>query len=261
MASSFRVSSASRAKDVSSAVVGVTVMDRTQGLRREDVEGHEDSPQGRRREDRTRAHCPDRPECVEEKDRENSHRAQGEQDQRRQDIQRDRERGAGEDDDPSEHRGADQELDLEEGHDRDSAEEDGTHRVARPPACCGGDQHDVADQELEEPHVSKPELCRHEKCTDGDARQRDVFTPRRPFPEERVGEEHREQRFAVRQQHGVRGRRAFEPVEIDQRPDDGSDDARQDDEFPIRALEPNTANERKERGSRNHLDQERDRER
>ena len=173
-------------------------MDRTQGLCRKDVEGHEDSPQSRRGEDGTRSHCPDRPECVEEENREDSHRAEGEQDQRRQDIERDRERGAGEDDDPGEHRGADQELDLQEGHDRDSAEEDGTHRVARTPACRGGDQHDVADQEFEKPHVSKPELRGHEKCTDGDTCQSDVLTPRRPFPQERVGKEHREERFAIR---------------------------------------------------------------
>src|SRR2546426_2896776 len=96
-------------------------LDRAQRLRREYVEGDEDPPQGGGREDGTRAHRSDCPKRVEEKNREDSHRTQGEEDQRRQDVQRNRERGAGEGDDPGEDRGADQELDLQEGHDRDSA--------------------------------------------------------------------------------------------------------------------------------------------
>src|SRR5438552_10894278 len=85
-----------------------------QGLRREDVEGNEDPPQGGRRKEGARAHRPNRAKRVEEKNREDSNCAEGEQDQRREDIQRDRERGASEGDDPGEHRGADQELDLQE---------------------------------------------------------------------------------------------------------------------------------------------------
>src|SRR2546425_5916120 len=176
-------------------------LDRAQGLRREHVKGNEDPPQGGGREDGSRPHRSDGPKCIEEKDGEDSHRAEREEDQRWKDIERDRERGASDGDDPGEHRGADQELDLQEGHDRDSTEEDGTHRVARTPACRGGDQHDVAGEELEETYVPESELRRHEKCTNCDARQGDVLTPSGPFPEEGVGEEHREERFAVRQQH------------------------------------------------------------
>src|SRR5207245_2611961 len=87
----------------------------TSSLRREHVQGEEDSPQRRGRQDGARTHRTDRSERVKEEDGEDADRTEGEEDQDREDAQRDRERSRRDGNNPAEHRGADHELNLQEG--------------------------------------------------------------------------------------------------------------------------------------------------
>src|SRR6266508_419507 len=67
------------------------------------------------------------------------------------------------------------------------------HRVADAPTRCGGHEHRVPDQELQEPHVPETQLGRHEERAGGDAREGDVLAPGRPLSQDRVREHDREE--------------------------------------------------------------------